>query len=108
MWWFKEASKLILLAVSNRCPKSICSKRVELPGISVVQCLPCKKFNILTYQMQAASYKALLGAQRLLEHKDHKVDFLENSKVEEMEKCWEMLGSIKKIFPGHGARRQVR
>ncbi|WAR54498.1 hypothetical protein PtB15_4B115 [Puccinia triticina] len=112
MWWFKEACEGILGQVLHGCPNAPTPRKVEFPGISVVQCLPRDEVDSLTAQLQKAGIKALVTAQGLMAHKDHKYTILANINTGAMEMlqidCWGMFGSVENMCPGLVVRKQRR
>jgi hypothetical protein len=63
-------------------------------------------------RLQQAGCKALSLSYRHLTHKDHKLDFITNSTVEEMEclraECWGFLGTMENMVQGEKDRKQQR
>ncbi|EFP79116.1 uncharacterized protein PGTG_05437 [Puccinia graminis f. sp. tritici CRL 75-36-700-3] len=112
MWWFMERGVKILMEVLDRCPKAPKAQIVYFPGISVVQCLPRDQVKQLMDRLQKAGWKALTLALGHLTHKDHKIDFIANSTVFEMEclraVCWGFLGSMENMVKGQKDRKQQR
>jgi hypothetical protein len=112
MWWFRHAAEAILAEVASKCPRAAKHHRAELPGISVVQCMPRDELAKLTTRMQDIGCKALAATQAILTHKDHKVDFIANCLVGDMEHlrydCWNLLGTIENFQPASEDKRQRR
>jgi hypothetical protein len=107
MWWFPERAVEILARVLDKCPKAPKAQVTHFPGIAVVQCLPRDQVEQLMERLQQAGCKALSLSYRHLTHKDHKLDFITNSTVKEME-CWGFLGMMENMVQGEKDRKQQR
>ncbi|KAA1101697.1 hypothetical protein PGT21_027914 [Puccinia graminis f. sp. tritici] len=112
MWWFMEQGSDILATIQAKCPKAPKGQVTHFPGISVVQCLPRDQVEQLLERLQKAGCKALTLAHGQITHKDHKVDFISNSTVREMEclraQCWGLRGTIENMVKGEKDRKQQR
>ncbi|KAA1110175.1 hypothetical protein PGT21_013159 [Puccinia graminis f. sp. tritici] len=112
MWWFMERAVEISSRVLEKCPKASKAQVAYFPGVAVVQCLPRDQVEQLMERLQQAGCKALALAYKHLTHKDHKLDFIMNSTVEEMEclraECWGFLGTMENMVQGEKDRKQQR